>query len=201
MDYIASVELGQKKLDHSEHDTFKDFYTNGWQKFVEYNIIDVKLVDALEEKMKLIELAVTMAFDAKVNFNDVFYQVRMWDMIIYNDLKKKNIVIPPKQDEDKADRYAGAYVKEPKPGVYDWVVSFDLNSLYPHLIMQYNISPETLLDERYRGVSVDKLLNEEVDLSGLKDVTVCPNGAVFTTKKRGFLPKIMDKIYLSLIHI
>jgi DNA polymerase elongation subunit (family B) len=119
----------------------------------------------------------------------------MWDMIIYNDLKKKNIVIPPKQDEDKADRYAGAYVKEPKPGVYDWVVSFDLNSLYPHLIMQYNISPETLLDERYRGVSVDKLLNEEVDLSGLKDVTVCPNGAVFTTKKRGFLPKIMDKIY------
>ena len=195
LDYIASVELGQKKLDHSEHDTFKDFYTNGWQKFVEYNIIDVKLVDSLEEKMKLIELAVTMAFDAKVNFNDVFYQVRMWDMIIYNDLKKKNIVIPPKQDEDKADRYAGAYVKEPKPGVYDWVVSFDLNSLYPHLIMQYNISPETLLDERYRGVSVDKLLNEEVDLSGLKDVTVCPNGAVFTTKKRGFLPKIMDKIY------
>ena len=195
LDYIASVELGQKKLDHSEYDTFKDFYTNGWQKFVEYNIIDVKLVDALEEKMKLIDLAVTMAFDAKVNFNDVFYQVRMWDMIIYNDLKKKDIVIPPKQDEDKSDRYAGAYVKEPKPGVYDWVVSFDLNSLYPHLIMQYNISPETLLDERYRGVSVDKLLNEEVDLSGLKGITVCPNGAVFTTKKRGFLPKIMDKIY------
>ena len=195
LDYISSVELGQKKLDHSEYDTFKDFYTNGWQKFVEYNIIDVKLVDALEEKMKLIDLAVTMAFDAKVNFNDVFYQVRMWDMIIYNDLKKKDIVIPPKQDEDKSDRYAGAYVKEPKPGVYDWVVSFDLNSLYPHLIMQYNISPETLLDERYRGVSVDKLLNEEVDLTGLKGVTVCPNGAVFTTKKRGFLPKIMDKIY------
>ena len=195
LDYISSVELGQKKLDHSEYDTFKDFYTNGWQKFVEYNIIDVKLVDALEEKMKLVELAVTMAYDAKVNFTDVFYQVRMWDMIIYNDLKKKNIAIPPKEDEDKSDKYAGAYVKEPKPGVYEWVVSFDLNSLYPHLIMQYNISPETLLEERFRGVSVDKLLNEEVDLSNLKDVTVCPNGAVFTTKKRGFLPKLMDKIY------
>ena len=62
--------------------------------------------------MKLIDLAVTMAFDAKVNFNDVFYQVRMWDMIIYNDLKNKDIVIPPKQDEDKSDRYAGAYVKD-----------------------------------------------------------------------------------------
>ena len=195
LDYIGEVELGQKKLDHSEFDTFKDFYTKGWNKFVDYNIQDVRLVDSLEEKMKLIELAITMAYDAKVNFTDVFYQVRMWDMIIYNDLKKKNIAIPPKEDEDKSDKYAGAYVKEPKPGVYEWVVSFDLNSLYPHLIMQYNISPETLLDERYPNVSVDRLLNEEVDLSGLDGVTVCPNGAMFTTEKQGFLPKLMDKIY------
>ena len=195
LDYIGEVELGKKKLDHSEFDTFKDFYTKAWNKFVDYNIQDVRLVDALEEKMKLIELAVTMAYDAKVNFTDVFYQVRMWDMIIYNDLKRKGIVIPPKKDESKSEKYAGAYVKEPKPGIYDWVVSFDLNSLYPHLIMQYNISPETLLDERYPNVSVDKLLNEEVDLSELEGVTVCPNGAMFTTEKQGFLPKLMDKIY------
>ena len=97
LDYIASVELGQKKLDHSEFDTFKDFYTNGWQKFVEYNIIDVELVDRMEDKMKLIELAITMAYDAKVNFVDVFYQVRMWDAIIYNYLKKRNIVIPQRR--------------------------------------------------------------------------------------------------------
>lgn len=195
LDYIGEVELGKKKLDHSEFDTFKEFYTKNWQKFVEYNIQDVRLVDALEEKMKLVELAVTMAFDAKVNFNDVFYQVRMWDMIIYNELKKKNIVIPPKKDENKNEKYAGAYVKEPIPGVYDWVVSFDLNSLYPHLIMQYNISPETLLDEKFPGVNVDKLLKKEVDLSSLKDITVCPNGAQFTTKKRGFLPVLMERIY------
>jgi DNA polymerase elongation subunit (family B) len=195
LDYIGEVELGKKKLDHSEFDTFKEFYTKDWQKFVEYNIQDVRLVDALEEKMKLVELAVTMAFDAKVNFHDVFYQVRMWDMIIYNDLKKKNIVIPPKKDENKNEKYAGAYVKEPIPGVYDWIVSFDLNSLYPHLIMQYNISPETLLDRKFPGVSVDKLLNKEVDFSQLDGVTVCPNGAQFTTKKRGFLPVLMERIY------
>jgi DNA polymerase elongation subunit (family B) len=195
LDYIGEVELGKKKLDHSEYDTFKEFYTKDWQKFVEYNIQDVRLVDALEEKMKLVELAVTMAFDAKVNFHDVFYQVRMWDMIIYNDLKNKNIVIPPKKDESKSEKYAGAYVKEPIPGVYDWIVSFDLNSLYPHLIMQYNISPETLLDRKFPGVSVDKLLNKEIDLSNLDGVTVCPNGAQFTTKKRGFLPVLMERIY------
>ena len=144
LDHIANVELGQKKLDHSEFNTFKDFYTQGWQKFVEYNIIDVELVDRLEDKMKLIELAIVMAYDAKANYADVFSQVRMWDTIIYNYLKKRNIVIPPKERSDKTEKYAGAYVKEPIPGKYDWVVSFDLNSLYPHLIMQYNISPETL---------------------------------------------------------
>lgn len=195
LDYIASVELNQKKLDHSEFDTFKDFYTNGWQKFVEYNIIDVELVDRMEDKMKLIELAITMAYDAKVNYNDVFYQVRMWDAIIYNYLKKRNIVIPPKERSDKDAKYAGAYVKEPIPGKYDWVVSFDLNSLYPHLIMQYNISPETLRETRHPSVTVDKILNQELTFELYKDSAVCANGAMYRKDVRGFLPELMEKIY------
>jgi DNA polymerase elongation subunit (family B) len=195
LDYIASVELGQKKLDHSEFDTFKDFYTKGWQKFVEYNIIDVELVDRMEDKMKLIELAITMAYDAKANYADVFSQVRMWDTIIYNYLKKRNIVIPPKERSDKDSKYAGAYVKEPIPGKYDWVVSFDLNSLYPHLIMQYNISPETLLDERHPTVTVDKILNQDITFELYKDKAVCANGAMFRKDVRGFLPELMEKIY------
>jgi len=195
LDYIASVELGQKKLDHSEFDTFKDFYTKGWQKFVEYNIIDVELVDRLEDKMKLIELALTMAYDAKVNYEDVFYQVRMWDTIIYNYLKRRNIVIPPKNRSNKNDKYAGAYVKEPIPGKYDWVVSFDLNSLYPHLIMQYNISPETLLDTRHPSVTVDKILEEDITFEMYKDNAVCANGAMYRKDVRGFLPELMEKMY------
>ena len=195
LDYIASVELGQKKPDHSEFDTFKDFYTKGWQKFVEYNIIDVELVDRMEDKMKLIELAITMAYDAKVNYNDVFYQVRMWDAIIYNYLKKRNIVIPPKERSDKDAKYAGAYVKQPVPGKYDWVVSFDLNSLYPHLIMQYNISPETLRETRHPSVTVDKILNEELTFELYKDSAVCANGAMYRKDVRGFLPELMEKIY------
>ena len=195
LDYIAEVELGQKKLDHSEFDTFKDFYTKGWQKFIEYNIVDVELVDRLEDKMKLIELALTMAYDAKVNYNDVFYQVRMWDNIIYNYLKKTNVVIPPKVDANKDEKYAGAYVKEPIPGKYDWVVSFDLNSLYPHLIMQYNISPETLLDERHPTATVDRILEEEINFEMFKDNAVCANGAMYRKDVRGFLPELMEKMY------
>ena len=195
LDYIASIELGQKKLDHSEFDTFKEFYTGNWKKFVDYNIIDVELVDRLEDKMKLIELALTMAYDAKVNYQDVMYQVRMWDTIIYNYLKKRNIVIPPKDSSDKNDKYAGAYVKEPKPGKYDWVVSFDLNSLYPHLIMQYNISPETLLETKHPSVTVDKILGEELTFEMYKDSAVCANGAQYRKDIKGFLPELMEKMY------
>jgi DNA polymerase elongation subunit (family B) len=195
LDYIAEVELGQKKLDHSEFDTFKDFYTEGWQKFVEYNIVDVELVDRLEDKMKLIELAITMAYDAKANYGDISSQVRMWDTIIYNYLKKKDIVIPPKEKSEKDSKYAGAYVKEPVPGKYDWVVNFDLNSLYPHLIMQFNVSPETLVDERHPTATVDKILNQELSFELYKDYAVCPNGAMFRKNVRGFLPELMEKIY------
>jgi DNA polymerase elongation subunit (family B) len=195
LDYIAEVELGSKKLDHSEFDTFKDFYTKGWQKFVEYNIVDVELVDRMEDKMKLIELAITMAYDAKANYADVFSQVRMWDTIIYNYLKKRDIVIPPKERSDKDSKYAGAYVKEPIPGMYDWVVSFDLNSLYPHLIMQFNVSPETLMEERHPTVSVDKILNQELTFEMYSDYAVCANGAMYRKDVRGFLPELMEKIY------
>jgi len=194
LDHICSVELGAKKLDHSEFDTFKEFYTKNWKKFVDYNIIDVRLVDQLDDKMKLLELAITMAYDAKVNFEDVYSQVRMWDNIIYVYLSKRNLVIPPKQESRKDNKYAGAYVKEPIPGIYDWVVSFDLNSLYPHLIMQYNLSPETLKPSRHPTVTIDRMLNKEVELN-LVGETVCANGTLYDTGTRGFLPELMDKIY------
>ena len=193
LDYIAQQELGQQKLDHSEFDTFKDFYTNGWQKFVEYNIIDVQLVDRLEDKLKLIELALTMAYDANVNYQDIFFQVRLWDCIIYNELKKRGIAIPPKIGSKKDEKYAGAYVKEPIPGKYDWVVSFDLNSLYPHLIMQYNISPETIRETRHPSASVERILNQEIDVDSR--YATCANGAQYRKDIRGFLPELMQKYY------
>jgi len=194
LDHIAFVELGQRKVDHSEYDNFKDFYTSDWQKFIEYNIQDVELIDRLEDKMKLLELAITMSYDAKANFEDVYSQVRMWDTIIYNYLSDKNIVVPPRKGSKKDEKYAGAYVKEPIPGKYDWVVSFDLNSLYPHLIMQYNISPETLWETRHPSASVERILNEEVSDFNSEYAT-CANGAQYRKDVRGFLPELMDKMY------
>jgi DNA polymerase elongation subunit (family B) len=193
LDHIAFVELGQRKIDHSEYENFKDFYTRDWQKFMEYNIQDVELIDRLEDKMKLLELAITMSYDAKTNFEDVYSQVRMWDTMIYNYLTDRKVVVPPKKIREKDAKYAGAYVKEPKPGLYDWVVSFDLNSLYPHLIMQYNISPETLIDERHPRATVDRILEETLDIDG--DCCVCANGAQYRKDILGFLPEMMQSIY------
>jgi len=193
LDHICMVELGARKLDHSEFDTFKEFYENDWQKFIEYNIHDVRLVDQLDDKMKLLDLAFTMAYDAKVNYEDVFSQVRMWDNYIYCELNKRKIAIPPKREATKDAKYAGAYVKEPKPGRYDWVVNFDLNSLYPHLIMQYNISPETLCESRHPSVTVDRLLEEQEVIEG--EYAVCANGAQYRKDVRGFLPELMEKMY------
>jgi len=193
LDHIAFVELGQKKLDHSEYENFKDFYTKDWQKFIDYNIKDVELVLQLEEKMKLLELAVALAYDAKVNLKDVYYQVRMWDTLIYNFLKKRNTVVPPVKRSDKDQKYAGAYVKEPIPGKYDWVVSFDLNSLYPHLIMQYNISPETLWETRHPSANVDRLLTKSDKID--PQFATCANGAQYRKDIHGFLPEMMQKIY------
>lgn len=194
LDLIANIELGEKKLDHSEFDTFKQFYTNGWEKFVDYNIIDVHLVDRLEDKLKLLDLVMLMAYDAHCNFEDTFFQVRLWDIIIYNSLRKKNIVLSPINRTDKDEKYAGAYVKEPVPGTYDYVVSYDINSLYPSLIRFLNISPETLMTDRAQ-VSVDGLIDKETIMVPSGDYAIAANGCLYSKEKLGFMPELVRRIY------
>ena len=195
LDYIAEVELGQKKLDHSEFETFKDFYTNGWTKFVDYNLVDVDLVDKLEEKMKLIDLVMLMAYDAKCNYTDTFAQVRLWDIIIYNYLKERNIVLPLLKKSDKPDQFVGAYVKEPVPGAYDWICSFDLNSLYPSLIRFLNISPETLITDQKCDVHHMRLIDKTEEVSIPGDYALAANGALYSKENRGMMPELVIKMY------
>ena len=209
LDHIAFVELGERKLSYAEYDSIRDFYKNDFQKFIDYNIRDVTLIQELEDKLKLLELAVALSYAAKVNYEDVFSQVRTWDAIIYHYLREKNIVIPPKKGGQKDDQYVGAYVKDPIVGQHDWIVSFDLNSLYPHLIMQYNISPETLSKENSDltfGVSPDNILIGKTDprskncyasIDAMKsmDYSVAANGTCYTKDFSGFLPELMEKMY------
>lgn len=195
LDYIAFVELGERKLENP-YPTFKEFYQKDWPNFVRYNIRDVELVDKLDDKMKLMDLALTLAYAAKVNYEDVFSPVKTWDIIIYNYLNERKVVVPPRKDGKKDGHYEGAFVKDPLVGKHHWCCSFDLNSLYPHLIMQYNMSPETITDLRIQ-TSVDKLLNKEIDLQEAHDAgyAVAANGWCFRKDKRGLLPTQMELYY------
>ena len=194
LDFIAQTELGHKKLE-SGFETFKEFYEKDWNRFVEYNIVDTVLVDELEDKMKLIELAITMTYDAKCNYNDVFSAVRTWDSLLYNHLWEKKIVIH--QGGGRKDRQIeGAYVQEPEPGGYDWVASFDATSLYPSILMQYNMSPETIVSGYTYDVKVDDLLERyKLDKLKEKNYAMAANGTCYTREKQGLFPEIVQKFF------
>jgi DNA polymerase elongation subunit (family B) len=207
LDNISQVELGEGKISYDEFDNLHQLYRLDYQKFIEYNIKDVELIFKLENKLKLIELGLTLAYDTKTNYEDIFAQTRMWDSLIYNYLLDKKIIVPPKVVKSKTAAFEGAYVKDPQVGMHNYVASFDLNSLYPHLMMQYNISPETLVEPHdytpemrqiiSSGVSVDKLLLKEVNLSNMSGVTITPNGQFFSTTKKGFLPQMLEEMYVD----
>jgi len=193
LDFISQIELGKKKIDYSEHGSLLELYKNNFQKFIEYNIHDCVLVDRLDDKLKFLEQVMALAYDAKVNYNDTLTTVRVWDTIIHNYLLEQNIVIPQFKKQNDFESLVGGYVKEPKPGLSKWVVSFDLNSLYPHLIMQYNISSETFAG-RIDFPSIDYLLEGNWEYrDGM--VAYAANGCTYRKDKQGFLPALMEKMY------
>ena len=194
LDYIASVELGEKKIDYSEYGSLLELYKNNFQKFIEYNIHDVVLVDKLEEKLKFIEQVMALAYDAKVNFVDTLTTVRPWDVIIHNYLLDRKTVVPKLVIKDNNESLVGGFVKDPKVGMSEWVVSFDLNSLYPHLIMQYNISPEKFVKKVPMWHNTDELISKKpIDYE--PGYIYSGNGCVYKNDYQGFLPALMEKMY------
>lgn len=198
LDTIASKVLGEKKTDYSEYENLFQLYRLNFQLFMEYNTRDVWLVYKLENKLRMIELAITMAFDAKINYQDIYAQTRFWDNVIYNTLYKRKIAIPPQPKHINAEAYRGAFVIEPKPGLYKWVVGFDAIALYPSLIMQYNISPETVAPpETDQDYTVEQLLAKEPDLEWLKGqgYGMAINGVCFSNAKEGLFPELVRRFF------
>ena len=195
LDHIAHVVLGERKLSYDEHGSLHTLYKHDFQKFIDYNIKDVQIVDRLEEKMGLITLAITMAYRGGVNYSETFGTVQIWDSILYRLLFKQQIACPPKFSKEKVP-YPGAYVKEPQTGMHDWVVSFDLNSLYPMIIVQYNMSPETVLPgKEHLGLEpVDKLLSGE-EITIPEGTTMAASGVKFSKDQVGIIPAIIKQYY------
>ena len=191
LDHIANVVLGEKKLSFEESGSLRNLYKDNFQKYIDYNVKDVQLVDRLEDKMGLITLAMTMAYKGGVNFTDTFGTTAIWESIIYRKLMSIKSVPPASQFRSEKQAFPGGYVKDVMVGMHDWVVSFDLNSLYPNLIVQYNMSPETLVD----GIShsgVDHYLNNPAVQS---DYAIAANGSMYRKDKRGVIPSIIIDYY------
>ena len=196
LDFIGEIELGEKKLDYTQYGNLLELYKKNYQKFIEYNIQDVILVEKLDKKLNFLEQIMALAYDAKVNYIDTLATVRPWDVIIHNYLMERKIVIPKMEENEIEETLMGGHVKEPVPGMYQWVVSFDLNSLYPHLIMQYGISPETFVfrSKKEKFNSIEQLIaGEKVNRPGNYSWTA--NGCAYRKDKHGFLPEIMQTMY------
>jgi len=200
LDHIAYVELGERKIDYSEFETLAGMYKKDPQRFIEYNIRDVELVKKLDEKMALIELAYAIAYDAKVNLEDSYTSVLLWDVIIHNFMLERKMVVNQIKRGEKKNQFEGAFVLEPVTGMHDWVASFDVNSLYPSLIVQYNMSPETYSGMLPNFPPIDNLLKEGINPNmfgnaQVGNLAIAANGTLWDKTNKGMFPQLVEKMY------
>lgn len=199
LDHIAHVVLGEKKLSYEEYGSLHSLYKHNFQKFIDYNIKDVELVDRIEDKMGLITLCMTIAYKGGVNYNDTFGTTAIWDSIIYRRLFANKVAVPFIEDKTKGN-YPGGFVKEPHIGIHNNMVSFDLNSLYPSIIMQYNMSPETILDGDVVQFDIESVLTG-TQIQTQPGKSLAANGQYFRTDKPGIIPTIIDEMYSERVQI
>lgn len=190
---LSDTEL-QSLSEMVEHQAVQECYNIG----VDYNIVDIELIERLEAKLGLISLVFTLAYFGGVNYGDTLGTVAIWDSIIFRKLASRKIAIPPNSRSFKTD-YAGGFVKDPHVGRHEWVMSFDLNSLYPNLIIQYNMSPETIVPHMkvaaLQSGGEDKILNSDNVWAPEDNLAVAANGACFRRDKQGILPEIIEELY------
>jgi DNA polymerase elongation subunit (family B) len=195
LDHIAYVVLGERKLSYEEYGNLRNLYNENHQLYIDYNIKDVELVERIDQKMDLITLCLTIAYKAGVNYSDAFGTTAIWDSIVYRELNAKKIAVPHRKRAEKIDvKFVGGYVKEVIPAMYKWVVSFDLNSLYPNVIAQWNMSPETLLKDP--GDMLRSGVEHYLDNKPTRnDVAVAANGSMYKKDFQGVMPKIIVDYY------
>jgi Kyanoviridae DNA polymerase len=212
LDHVAMVEVGRGKVDYKSqgYRDLEDLYERNYPLFVQYNVEDLDRVADIDAKNKMLELAFTVAYQAKVNPIDALTTVKLWEVIVHNHLLAKGIVF----DSDcrgESEQVPGGYNFEPTPGFYKWVMSFDLQSLYPHLMMWMNISPETLIQDgplwpmdrsppsygRYCAAHPGIIGGQFDQTTDYKtsQYARAGNGALFRKDIKGFFYELMDRFF------
>lgn len=196
---VCQNDIGEGKLDYSEYASLQTLYEDNFQKFMTYNIKDVNLVDKLDGKHSILELVFGMSYFAKINYIDTLSPVRTWDSMIHSYLLENKLVIPFKEDNEKSLQIEGAFVKEPKPGMYGWLVSIDATSLYPKITIGWNMSPEKIINKLDHRHTIEQILNSSYNEYNeyLKENNLCltAKGIFFDRNGQGFIPHLMEKLF------
>ncbi len=223
LDHIGHVEVDTRKIDYSEAQSLWNLAETNPQKYLEYNIYDVQIVKLLDDKLKLIELTFTLAYYSLSNFEDTLGTTQIWEKLVAKYLYNNQMVPYFRQPDINPREFEGAYVKKPEVGRHEWVLSLDLNSLYPHIEMQYNIGPETRVDlakelsiaqqqgddelvesirrlVKFRSaITVDDLVKEIPGhlRDDLKKINCCmaANGQVYRLDRMSFFSAIKRELY------
>ncbi|ASD52034.1 DNA polymerase [Pseudomonas phage PspYZU05] len=190
LDYIAEAELGVGKLEYEG--PISKLRVNNHQRYISYNIIDVERVRQIDDKRNFITLSLSIAYYSKMQIQSVFSPIKTWDAIIFNSLREDNLVIPENKSH-VVQSYPGAYVKEPVPAAYKYVISCDLTSLYPSIIRQVNISPDTLVG----SFAVHPILDYVNKVAPRpSDIYSCsPSGYMYDKTKVGVIPAEVTKVF------
>lgn len=201
LDTIANYELGIGKVDYHAlgYKSLSDLFHRNYELYIEYNVKDVMVLEELDNKLNFFLLTLTIAYLGKIKFDDVFGQMKFWDNYIYNVLKDRNIQIPPAEHQSKT-QIAGGFVKESKPGLYDWVLTMDMTSLYPSIMMTLNMSPETIQQSNTalfnHGAAIDRMIDLDDSLFRVKaNECIAANGSIYRTDKLGIIPELVSKLF------
>ncbi len=190
LDYISEFELNVGKLKYDG--PISKLRESNHQRYISYNIIDVYRVLQIDAKRQFINLSLDMGYYAKIQIQSVFSPIKTWDAIIFNSLKEQNKVIPQGRSHP-VQPYPGAFVKEPIPNRYKYVMSFDLTSLYPSIIRQVNISPETIAGT-FKVAPLHDYINAVAERPS--DVYSCsPNGMMYYKDRDGVVPTEITKVF------
>ncbi len=215
LDFVCQYEMGKGKVSYTvDHNSLQHLYEKDFEKFIEYNTKDVMLIVDLDKKMNFINLGLQLAYIAKTNPQDISSSMKLWDAIIYNKLLSQKIAVPRKIKNDQ-ERYEGAYVADPDAGLWEWVVSLDYGSLYPNIMISWNMSPQSIVDyevlpeeikelrktlkvsERNPVGAVQQIINGDVDLTPLKKhkLSMSARGDFFDISKQDMVCKVLQDTY------
>lgn len=192
LDYVAEYELNEGKLPYDG--PISKLRETNHQRYISYNIIDVERVQRIDQKRQFLNLSMDMAYYAKMQIQSVFSPIKTWDAIIFNSLKAQGKVIPQAKSHVKQS-YPGAYVKEPVPNAYKYIMSCDLTSLYPSIIRQVNISPETLVGQ-FALQPIHDYINKVAPRPS-DEYSCSPSGWMYDKNKDGVIPVEITKVFFQ----